>query len=73
MTSGAPTEQGHGQDRLHAERERVAATLGAVLRKAFLDHVQSHGCGTEELPIFSCPDGYRLWHLRPEGDQIALA
>jgi hypothetical protein len=58
---------------LQQERQRVAATLGEVLRRAYREHVSAHGCGTAELPIFSCPDGYRLWHLRPEGDQIALA
>lgn len=56
----------------------LAVTLAAPLRKAFVDHLDEHGCGAGSGPtyiggFFHCPEAKRLYELLPRGDRMPVA
>lgn len=51
----------------------VASAMGAVLRKAFDDHIRScPSCLVPDRPLFDCPEAKRLFYLQPEGDTVII-
>lgn len=50
----------------------VAATMGAVLRKALADHLAEHRCNTAEYGPEPCEEKWRLFDLLPQGDQVIV-
>lgn len=57
----------------HVGFQVVASAMGAVLRKAFTDHLATcPSCMIPERAIDQCPEGIRLFYLQPEGDAIVI-
>lgn len=50
----------------------VATALGAVLRKAFDDHLVSCPVCATTKATFECPEAERLFWLMPPGDTVLI-
>lgn len=51
----------------------VAATLAEPIRRAFVAHLDEHGCGGPDGPGFiHCPQARELWDMLPDGDRIVI-
>lgn len=50
----------------------VAALLAEPLRRAFEDHLDTHGCA-ERYGFAYCPEAMELFMLLPIGDRVIVA